>query len=93
MSLPGAFLPGTMTDSIMFYCYMHIHGGGLYGINKIGQMLYLRFMLLNGLNPSVAKPNLIFLGSLAKFLCNKSKFFQAGESAGCLNMPSFVLPS
>jgi hypothetical protein len=33
---------------------MHIHGGKLYGIRTIGQILYEMFLDLNGLNPSVA---------------------------------------
>src|SRR6187399_2897836 len=62
---------------------MHAHGGSLYGTTKTGHMLVLMFP--NGLNPSVAMPSFMFLGSAAKSKCILSNTFHASPSAGWLS--------
>jgi hypothetical protein len=46
---------------------MHSHSGRLYGTTNRGHMLYFVFFSKNGLKPSVARRNLRFLASFAKF--------------------------
>ena len=72
---------------------MHNQGSRFNGIRITGQMLQLQFIDLNGLKPSVAKASLILRLSALNSGCLQSKSFQTGESAGCLNNPSFVRPS
>ncbi|CAN0847946.1 hypothetical protein LINGRAHAP2_LOCUS5254, partial [Linum grandiflorum] len=84
ISFPGVFFPGTMLDKSIPVDFIHSHGGVLYGIRMIGQVLWLLLILPNGLKPSVASPSLRLRGSAAKSGNFKSKVFHASPSRGCL---------
>ena len=55
ISFPRAFGLGISKDNIKNDCFIHIQGGKLHGIRIIGHMLYGTDMLVNGLNPPLAK--------------------------------------
>src|SRR5688572_220378 len=71
-------------DIKQFVGFTHSHGGRLSGVTSTGHILYWVLMLPNGLNPSVAKASLRFLGSFAKPGYFRSKSFHASPSAGWL---------
>jgi len=53
----GPFGPGISNESIKLGCFIHIHGGRLYGIKITGQVLWEIVIVLKGLKPSEAKPS------------------------------------
>ena len=63
----GLLGPGTIPVKNIYCFFMHIKGGGLYGVNITSQHEYCCLELPNGLKPSVHNPSLTFLVSLAKF--------------------------
>jgi len=83
MSFPGCLGPDI---------FMHNQYGKLKITSKIGHELYLLLKLPYGFIPSVARPSLRFLGSLPNSGYKQSVFFHCGESAGCRNNPSHILP-
>lgn len=91
LGLPCCLGPGISKDNIRFSIFIHNHGGRLYVTSVMGQQLYVDLGLVKGLNPSVASPNLKFLGSEAKLGHFLSIFLQAKESTGCRNFPSSLL--
>ena len=64
--MPNPFGPSIRTKRIKKDYFTDIHGGKLYGIRIIAQVLWAIDIDLNGLNPSIAKPNLIFWQSAVK---------------------------
>jgi hypothetical protein len=56
----------------------------LYGTTNTGHILYEWFMLPNGLKPSVARPSLRFLASLANFFHLLLNSVHASSSVGWL---------
>ena len=76
-----------------FGCFMHNQEDKLYRITMTGQVLWIKLMLPNGLNPSDVSPSLTLRGPDAKSRCFSSNDFYASLSAGCRNTQSFVHPS
>jgi hypothetical protein len=66
--LPGCFGPWISTGIIMNFRFIHIQPGRLNMHSVTGQVLLPLLNSPNGLKPSVLKPNLMFLASLAKSL-------------------------
>ena len=71
-------------DIKQFVGFTFSHGARLSGVRSTGHILYWVLMLPNGLNPSVAKASLRFLGSFAESGKVLSKSFHAYPSAGWL---------
>jgi hypothetical protein len=85
MSLPRCFGPWMIIGIMMNFHFMHIQGGRL-NIHKVtGQVLKL-----NGSNPSVLKPNRMFLVSFANSGNYLSINLHCDPSVGCLILSSFL---
>jgi hypothetical protein len=57
----GCFEPSMIIGTIMNFHFMHIHGGRLNIHKATGQVIWPLLNSPNGLNPSVFKPNRMFL--------------------------------
>jgi hypothetical protein len=68
-----------------------IHGGKLYTSNITGHVDQMHVLSKNGLNPFVANPNLMFLGSIAKSGQLLLMCIHALEFATCQTRPSMLL--
>ena len=86
MSLQGYFGPWISTDILMNFHCMHNQGERLNLHRITGQVLWPLHNSPNGLNPSVFKPNLMFLASLSKFRNALSIDLHWAPSAGCLSI-------
>ena len=75
ISIPGPFGPGISKDNKRLDCFMHIHGGRLYGIKITGHMLYELLIEPKKLKSSEASPSLILRGSEEKFGYFSSKLY------------------
>ena len=57
-------------------CFIHIHGGKLYGMRTTSHVLWAIDILLNGLKPSQANPSLTLRCSNANVGFKESNLFQ-----------------
>src|SRR5688572_32209679 len=77
----------------MNFRFMHSQGGRLNIQRVTGQVLWPLLNSPNGLNPSVLKPNLMFLASLSKSGNVLSVDLHCAPSAGCLTISSSLRSS
>jgi pyruvate dehydrogenase complex dehydrogenase (E1) component len=85
------YLPGMRSARSLKNRLVAIHGGKLYTSNITGHVDQMHVFSENGLNPSVANPNLMFLGSIAKLGQLLSMCIHALESTMCWTRPSVLL--
>jgi hypothetical protein len=85
------YLPRMSSARSMKNYLMAIYGGKLYTNNITGHVDQMHVLSKNGLNPSVANPNLMFLGLAAKSGQLLSMCIHALESAMCRTRPSVLL--
>ena len=93
MLFPADLGPGIIIDIIQYGCFIHSHGGKLYGIRITGHVVCDTLIIPKGLNPSGASPSLTLRASFANLVCSLSKCFHALESAGWRIVPSSTRPS
>jgi hypothetical protein len=81
------YLPGMSSARSMKNRLVAIHGGKLYTSNITGHVDQMHVFFENGLNPFVANPNMMFLGSATKSGQLLLMCIHALESATCRTRP------
>jgi hypothetical protein len=93
ISIPVCLGPNMRVVNRRYFHLWHNHEGRLYMHIIIGQVLCGFLISLNGIIPSMLRPNLIFLGSLEKSSWLRLKCFHCLSSVGCQIFPSLFRQS